>query len=209
MTRPQTPTPGADQLMDWLENRLPAEEAAALAQSVQRDPALQQQAAWLREFLQLSAGVVLADPPADVRRAAHVAFAAFAQSRQPPGLLQTFRALLASDSWQRLSLAGVRNVTLQSAPRQLIYSSDLADVALNIRARGAGPQIDLDGQIFPLDDSDPAGFVVQLLQDGVERRLTICDAVGKFGISGLPAGAYALVAAGDQGEIELGPIELV
>lgn len=209
MTRPQTPTPGADQLMDWLENRLPAEEAAALAQSVQRDPALHQQAAWLREFLQLSAGVVLADPPADVRRAAHAAFAAFAQSKQPPGLLQTFRAMLASDSWQRLSLAGVRNVTLQSAPRQLIYSSDLADVALNIRARGAGPQIDLDGQIFPLDDSDPAGFVVQLLQDGVERRLTICDAVGKFGISGLPAGAYALVAAGDQGEIELGPIELV
>lgn len=209
MTRPQTPTPGADQLMDWLENRLPAEEAAALAQSVQRDPALQQQAAWLREFLQLSAGVVLADPPAEVRRAANAAFAAYAQSRRPPGLLQTFRALLASDSWQRLSLAGVRNVTLQSAPRQLIYSSDLADVALNIRARGAGPQIDLDGQIFPLDDSDPAGFVVQLLQDGVERRLTICDAVGKFGIPGLPAGAYALVAAGDQGEIELGPIELV
>ena len=48
MTRPQTFTPGAAQLMDWLENRLPAEEAAALAQSVQRDPALQQQAAWLR-----------------------------------------------------------------------------------------------------------------------------------------------------------------
>ena len=195
--------------MDWLENRLPAEQAAILAQALQRDPALQQQAAWLREFLQLSAGVVLADPPADVRRAANAAFAAFVQSQRPPGILQTFRALLASDSWQRLSLAGVRNVTLHTAPRQLIYSSDLADVALNIRAQSAGPQIDLDGQIFPLDDSDPAGFVVQLLQDGVERRLTTCDAVGRFGLPGLPAGAYVLIAAGDQGEIELGPIELV
>ncbi len=208
MTGSQTATPGPAQLMDWLEDRLPAAEAAALAQTVAANPQLRDQAAWLREFLQLSAGVVLADPPAEVRRAASVAFAAYAQSKRPPGILQTLSALLTSDSWQRLSQAGVRNVTLHTTPRQLIYSSDVADVALNVQVQSGGRDIDLDGQIFPLDDSDLAGFVVQLLQDGVELRLTASDAVGKFSLAGLPSGQYELVIAGDQAEIELGPLEL-
>lgn len=194
--------------MDWLENRAPAETAAAVAQAVEADPQLQEQATWLREFLQLSRSVVLADPPAEVRQAANAAFAAYAEARRPPSLLQRLSAALTADSWQRLSLAGVRNVTLHTDPRQLIYSSDLADVALNVQVQSGGQDIDLDGQIFPLDDSEPAGFVVQLLHDGVELRLTTSDAAGKFSLAGLPSGQYELVIAGDQAEIELGPLEL-
>ncbi len=208
MTGPQTPAPSAEQLMDWLENRAPAETAAAVAQAVEADPQLQEQATWLREFLQLSRSVVLADPPAEVRQAANAAFAAYAEARRPPSLLQRLSAALTADSWQRLSLAGVRNVTLHTDPRQLIYSSDLADVALNVQVQSGGQDIDLDGQIFPLDDSEPAGFVVQLLHDGVELRLTTSDAAGKFSLAGLPSGQYELVIAGDQAEIELGPLEL-
>lgn len=208
MTGSRTSLPDTAQLLDWLENRLPTAEAAALAQAVQADPQLQEQAAWLREFLQLSAGVVLADPPAQVSQAARAAFAAYAQGKRPPGILQTLSALLTSDSWQRLSLAGVRNVTLHTAPRQLIYSSDAADVALNVHAQSGSQGIELDGQIFPLDDSDLAGFVVQLLREGVELRLTASDAAGKFNLAGLPPGQYELVISGDQAEIELGPLEL-
>jgi hypothetical protein len=194
--------------MDWMENRLPAAEAAAIAQAVEADPQLRERAAWLREFLQLSEGVVLVDPPAEVRRAANAAFAAYAQSQRPPGILQTLSALLTSDSWQRLSLAGVRNVTLQTAPRQLVYSSDAADVALNVHAQSGSQEIDLDGQIFPLDDSEPAGFIVQLLHDGIELRLAACDAAGKFSLAGLPSGQYDLVISSDHAEIELGPLDL-
>lgn len=206
MTGPQTP--GTAQLLDWLEHRLPAEQTAILTRAIEADPALQEQVAWLREFLQLSSAAVLADPPESVRRAATTAFAAYAQTRRPPGVLQTLGAILTSDSWQRLSLAGVRNVTLRTVPRQLIYSSDLADVALNVHVQAGSQEIDLDGQIFPLDDADPAGFVVQLLQDGVERRLTASDTVGKFSLAGLPSGQYNLVIDSDQAEIEIGPIEL-
>jgi hypothetical protein len=194
--------------MDWIEDRLPVEDRAALAQAVEADPLLQERAAWLRRFLGISRQLVLADPPEDVRRSARASFAAYAQARRPPGVLQRLSAALASDNWQKLSLAGVRNVTLHTAPRQLIYTSDLADVALNLRLDAGGQQIDLAGQVFPLDDSDPAGFVVQLLQDDVERGLVACDAIGKFSLVGLPAGAYALVVSGDQGDIELGPIEV-
>ncbi|HNS00950.1 MAG TPA: hypothetical protein PKM78_01035 [Anaerolineae bacterium] len=203
-----TPTPSTAQLLDWLENRLPAADAEALAQAVQADAQLQATAAWLSDFLHLSAGVVLADPPPQVHRAASAAFAAYAQSKRPPGIVQTLSALLSSDSWQRLSLAGVRHVTLSTAPRQLIYSSDAADVALNIRAQRDGQGIDLEGQIFPLDETDPAAFVVQLLQEGIERRLTASDAGGKFSLAGLPAGQYELVIGGDRAEIEIGPLEL-
>lgn len=208
MTGSQTPTPTAAQLMDWLENRLPADQATTIAQAVERSAALQQQVAWLAEFLQLSRGLVLADPPTEVRQAAVAAFAAHVQAQRPPSLLQRLTAALTADSWQRLSLAGVRNVTLRTDPRQLIFSSDLADVALNIHVERGGQDIALDGQIFPLNDVDPAGFVVQLLQGGIERRLTTSDAAGKFSLTELPAGEYELVIAGDQAEIELGPIAL-
>lgn len=208
MTGSVTPTPSTEQLMDWLENRLSPAAAAELAQAVEADPQLQERAAWLREFLELSAGLVLADPPSEVRRAATAAFTAYVQTKRPPGILQTLSAMLTSDSWQRLSLAGVRNVSLNTAPRQLIYSSDMVDVALNVQVQSGGRDIDLDGQIFPLDNSEPAGFVVQLLQNGVEQRLTASDAGGKFSLAGLPPGHYNLVISGDWAEIELGPLEL-
>lgn len=206
MTRPQTPSTAL--LLDWLEHKLPTEQAADLARFVENDPALHEQVAWLRDFLDISRTTVLVDPPANVWRAADAHFAAYAQDKRSPSLLRTFIATLSADSWQRLSLAGVRNVSLRTDPRQLIYHSDLADVALTVRVQASGSQIDLDGQIFPLDDSGAAGFVVQLLQDAIECRLTMCDDVGKFSLTGLTAGHYNLVVSGDPGEIEIGPIEL-
>lgn len=206
MTGPQTPSTAL--LLDWLEHRLSAEEATDLARFVENDPALQAQVAWLRDFLDISHTTVLVDPPASIRRAADAHFAAYAQDKRSPGLLRSVIATLSADNWQRLSLAGVRNVTLRTDPRQLIYHSDLADVALTMRVQASGAQIDLDGQVFPLDDSDPAGFVVQLLQDAIECRLTTCDTVGKFSLTGLAAGGYEVVVSGGQGEIEIGPLEL-
>ena len=201
-------TPATAQLADWLEGKLPAAETAVLAQTVAADPALQEQVAWLREFLQLSRTTVLADPPAALRRAAADAFAAYARAQRPSGRLQTLIAALTADNWQRPALAGVRNVSLRSEPRQLIYSSDLADVALNAHMQAGGAQIDLDGQIFPLDDGDPSDIIVQLLQDGVERGLAFCDDLGKFSLNGLPPGQYDLLLSRPGAEIEIGPLEL-
>lgn len=196
------------QLMDWLEERLPAEEAEAIAKAVQEDAAAQQQVAWLRDFLSVSREVVLADPPAGIHQQAHAHFADYAQQKRGPGLVRTFIAALTGDNWQRLTLAGVRNVNLRSEPRQVIYSSELADVALNIQAQSSGEHFDLEGQVFALEESAAEEFVVQLLQGGVERRLAVSDDLGKFSLAGLPAGVYELLVSSDQGEIEIGPIEL-
>lgn len=201
-------TPDTTQLLDWLENRLSADEATAIAQAIEADAALQAQVAWLRDFLNTSSQVVLADPPAGIHLLATERFAAYAQGKRPPGLIRTFIAALTADNWQRLSMAGVRNVNLRSEPRQVVYSSELADVALNIHAETSGERFELDGQVFALEDDASGAFVVQLLQDGVEQRLAIGDDLGKFSLSGLPAGVYELVVSSDEGEIEIGPIEL-
>lgn len=200
--------PGTDLLLDWLQDQLPAEQSASLAQAVQDDPALQARVAWLRDFLRASRETVLVDPPPGVLAPVNVHFAAYARQKRGPGLLRTFRAMLTADSWQRLALAGVRDVSLRSAPRQVIYSSALADVALNIQARPGGAQFDLEGQLFALEEGASDDFIVQLLQEGVERRLAFSDTLGKFSLAGLPAGVYELLASSDQGDIEIGPIEL-
>jgi hypothetical protein len=195
-------------LIDWLEGRLAAAEADALVDAVQADAALQEQVAWLQDFLQLSRTTVLVDPPAAVHQAARASFAAYAKEKRPLSRLRTLIANLTADNWQRLSLAGVRNVTLATTPRQLIYSSDLADVALNAQASPDGQQIDLHGQLFPLDESIAADFTVHLLQDGLEERLTMTDELGKFNLNGLVAGTYDLLLSGDQAQIAIGPVNL-
>lgn len=206
MARPQNPD--TTQLLDWIENRLSADDTAAVAQAVEADSTLQAQVAWLRDFLNTSSRVVLVDPPAGIHQQATAHFAAYAQNKRSPSLVRTFIAALTADNWQRLSMAGVRNVTLRSEPRQVIYGSELADVALNIHAQPNSECFDLEGQVFALEDEPSEAFVVQLLQDGVERRLAVSDGLGKFNLSGLPAGVYELLVSSEQGEIEIGPIEL-
>lgn len=200
--------PDTSALVDWLEGKLPPAETAVFTQLVAANPILEEQVAWLRDFLQLSQTTILAAPPPTVRRAATAAFAAYAQAKRPPSRLQTLIAALTADNWQRPALAGVRNVSLRREPRQLIYSSDLADVALNAYMPADRQQIDLDGQIFPLDDSDPAAFIVQLLQNGVERQLALADPLGKFRLTGLPPGQYELLLSRPDATIEIAPVEL-
>jgi hypothetical protein len=194
-------------LLDWLEGKLEPEETAVFAQQIAATPALQEQAAWLQEFWQLSRTTTLAAPPPTVRQAATAAFAAYAKAKRPSSLLQTLIASLTADNWQRPALAGARNVSLRSEPRQLIYSSDLADVALNAQMGSSG-RVDLNGQLFPLDDSDPAEFLIQLLRDGVEQRHAFAEDLGKFSLPNLPPSTYSLLLSRPGLEIEIGPLEL-
>jgi hypothetical protein len=200
--------PDTSRLMDWLEGKLPAEEATAMTQLVESTPDLQAEVGWLRDFLQLSRTTTLADPPPEVRRSALAAFDAYARTRRPPGRLRLLIAALTADNRQHLAPAGARNAGLRSEPRQLIYSSDAADIALNALMRPNSGKIDLYGQILLLDDGDPSAFIIQLLQDGVERRLTYADDLGKFSLDELPPGQYDLLISNGDTEIAIDALEL-
>lgn len=200
--------PDTARLADWLEGKLSPEETAEVGRLVAGNSDLQKLVAWLQGFLQISQATTLASPPDSVRQAATAAYAAYAKANQPPGLLQTILATLTSDNWRRPALAGARNVSLRSEPRQLIYSSPVADIALNAHMESGSLQIKLDGQIFLLDDSDPTDFIIQLLQNGVDRRLVLADAFGKFSLTELSPGQYTLLLSRPGQDIEIDPLDL-
>lgn len=199
------------QLMDWLEGKLDTAASADIARAVEQDATLKATAGWLRTFLDVSAVTQLAEPDDTIRRVATAHFRAYAQGKRRPGLVQTLLGALSSDSWQRLSLAGVRHVTLQTTPRQLIFTTTAADVALNIHATHAQAQDDqlhLAGQVFPFGAEEAAAFTVQLLHQEQEIGLTMTDALGKFTFPALAEGVYDLFLTGDNYEIVVPELEL-
>lgn len=196
------------QLIDWLEGRLPEDEAENVAADVKADASYEPIVNWLRTFLDFSRSTVLVEPPAELFEGAAAYFRAVAHGNRQPRWLQRLAALLISDSWQMPSLVSVRHTELGAPPRQLVYTAATADIVLNTREGTAQETFDLKGQIFPTDGADPASFTVQLIQQEWEAALTYTNRVGKFNCTGLPAGAYTIVIHGDLAEIAIADVGL-
>ena len=60
-------------------------------------------------------------------------------------------------------------------------------MALNFRPRPGNGRLDLDGQVFPTDDTEPDDFGVQLLSGTDEVGTTATDELGEFAFEGRPA----------------------
>jgi hypothetical protein len=103
---------------------------------------------------------------------------------------------------------GVRSAGAMAARRKLVYTTYAAELALNIRPHVHDGYLDLEGQIFPTDDADPASFSVQLLSDADEVDYTAIDQLGEFGFESVAPGAYQLLVSGERVEILISPIEL-
>ena len=207
-----------EQLLDWVEERLPADEAARVAELVEEaDAETRDRVRWLRAFRQLSSETVLAPLPAATRAglggrfAQHVAN--WQAQRQRPGVLQQLVAALTFDSAAQPSLAGTRAANGADA-RQLVYATDAFDVALNVQPRQQPPQLDLLGQLLPnRDDVLPDDFAVQLLHvlegsDAREQGLVMADDLGEFAFVALSPGRYRVVISGAALEVELPPLTL-
>ena len=192
--------------MNWLEGRLTADDATDVARAVAQEPHLQATTKWLREFLRLSATTQLATPPPSIHRAPTEHFKEYARGLRGQGIIQPLRGLLTADSWQRLAPAGARHAATPAAPRQLVYSSPAADVALFIQANNEN--LDLIGQVFPLAAEELAAYTVQLSKDGRPLNMTPTDLVGKFSFSALKEDSYALVLTADNHEIVIDPLAL-
>lgn len=189
-----------EQLVDWNDGQLSAQEAARVETLLaEAGEAAQQDANWLRAFARLRASLILADPPAPVHEQIVARFEAWAEKRRQPGLFQRLVAALSFDSGsQSPALAGLRGAA--TGPRQLIFDSQAVDVAVTIHPQEAA--FDMTGQVFPIDDwAFPGDFSVQLLRDGQEAAITSSDDLGEFTFQGLPAGVYELILSSERGEI--------
>jgi hypothetical protein len=204
-------------LLDWLEGRLPAAEALAVAQRLQSagEPT-QADLAWLRSFQAARQAVRLAAPPPQVRAELRRRFAehmrAQAQASAPPGLVSRLVAALTFDSRARWAGAGLRSAGGSAAERQLIYATPVAEVevALNLHATSAyGDEatgrtggLDITGQVFALEDPAPT-YAVQLLGQETEAALTTTSDLGEFSFTAIPVGEYSLVLSASDFEVIL------
>jgi hypothetical protein len=195
-------------LLDWVEGRLSEDEARALERQVaEADGATRAEVAWLRAFARVSEDVVIASPPPQVRGTLIDRFEAYAERKRQPGFLKRLVATLAFDSGMQPA-AGLRTAGAPEAQRQLIYSTDVADVALDVRVRPQEELLDLDGQIFPTNGADPGGFFVRLVGgfSGVGTATT--NELGEFTFEALSPGVYEVIASGERVEISIPHLEV-
>ena len=196
------------QLVDWVEGRLPQKEAQAMEEQVEvADIATLADVAWLRKFVSATEDSVLESPPPEVRSTLIARFRAHAEGRRTPGLLKRVVATLTFDGGLRPAV-GVRSAGTQGARRQLVYSVDDLDVALNFLPRARDKNFDLDGQILPRDDVELGSFSVQLLQGGTELGITATDDLGAFAFEFIPSGVYEIIISADRVEVSIAPVEL-
>jgi hypothetical protein len=195
-------------LMDWVEGHLSEQEARAVEEWVAAaGSATQADVAWLRAFARVTEATVIASPPARVREELIERFYAYAEGKQHPGLLQRLVATLTFDSTMQPA-PGLRAARTQEAQRQLVYSTDAADVALIVRPRARDGLLDLHGQILPLDSADTGIFGIQLLQGSSKAATTATNSLGEFTFEAVPPGVYEVLAGSDRVEIRIPDVEL-
>ena len=195
-------------LVDWIDGRLSGEEAQAVARQVARsDEATRADVAWLRAFRQVSQDTILATPPRRVRAQLVRRFETYAQDRRPAGLRQRLIATLTFDSYLQAGLVGVRG-SGGGAGRQLIYSTDWADVLVNVFACPPGQRLDVYGQVLPREAVAPDAFSIQLVAETGEVMITSADDLGEFTWEKLVPGVYDMHVSADQVEILIAAIEL-
>ena len=200
--------PGFGVLLEWLENRLSAEQAADVAARVAAGGLnLHRSVAWLRAYLGAAERVHFASSPALQDKLVKLFEAQVRQVRQsrPPSLLRRYVAALTSDSRLQVGMAGLRGRD-GDAPCQLLFSAEVADIVLNLSAKAG--KADLRGQVFPNTATPPGNLAVQLLRDSVEVALTTTTGTGIFTFTNVSPGAYEVVAVGDAFEVHTAPIAL-
>ncbi len=196
-----------EHLADWVEGRLSAEEARTVEERLESaDAETRERVEWLRAFARASGLTTLAAPPREVRERLSRRFAAYAEGARESGLLRRMVATLSFESGIEPAF-GVRSAASGEAQTQLVYSTEVADITLNVHPRPDG-RVDLDGQLFPAGDAEPGGFVVQLVSRGSDVGITTTDELGEFGFESVAAGEYDILVGNEEVEIQLSAVEL-
>ncbi len=182
------------QLLDWLEDRLPAEEAQQVAAAVAADNALRATVAWVQEFACLTDGVVLANPPPTLRQRLEELFVEHGGDGGGAARWRCFNAELAGEQ-------------IDKGERRLTYTTPIAAITLVLQQRSHEARYDLHGAVLFPGDEQPI-MAVDLLQDGCSRALQATDRWGEFAFPRLSAGHYRLVLTGEDVELTIPDLAL-
>jgi anti-sigma factor RsiW len=189
-----------EQLLDLAENRLSANEAAALRARLAGDPAAQAELQTIMDLITLMRSDDSVDAPDYVINRA-LRLARRPAEPQAPALLERLVAMLRNDSWQQAA-TGLRSQ--QAWPRALLFSAGDYELDLQIVAHGELWQ--LRGQLL-----GPEAVGTVLLQGDQGSNSAELNDLGEFVLPPLPSGRYRLLLVQDAREIvipnlELGPL---
>jgi len=192
-------------LLDWLEGLLDPESSAAVADAVQASPSGAEDLRWIRAFLHLSTSGVLASPGPEVRGRLEQCFDA--RRLQRPGPVQRLLATISFDSLAQPLLAGARSAGSPSR-RHLVYSSEVADVVLDLYQVPPQCAVNISGQVLPTSTTAADSFLVELIGATETVDATLSDETGEFDFEPVPAGEYRIVLRHEAREITIGPLAL-
>jgi hypothetical protein len=193
-------------LLDWVEGRLSEEEARVVERQVAADSATREEAAWLRAFARISEDTVIASPPPRVRETLTERFEAYAEGKRRPGLLKRLVATLTFDSGMQPALSW--RSTAPELQREYVYSTEAADVTIDVRPRPRDGLLDIQGRIFPVNSTSPGPFHVQLLEGPSEVATTATNDLGEFTFEAVSPGVYGMIVSSERVEISIPQVEL-
>ncbi len=194
--------PSFAMLLDWLEGRLEPEKAHAVSlQVAEGDSRVRGTVAWLQGFLELSRDFPLQEPPPIVRQRLRQHYArwsaAYSLRNQQVELVE---ATLLFDSREDLVLSGVRGDAVDLDVVHLAYTSDRADLVMDIKPLGDG-LVRIDGQVLPVDETTDGIFEATLDGPGVSLRAVDGDESGSFSFDAASTTADRIVLS--NGEMAL------
>lgn len=191
-------------IVDWLEGRLPEEEADLVAATIEcafrgADPVLAERVAWVRQFLRLARSARVEDPPPDVHDVVVAMFDGSLNAPAPASEPRTARLVFDS----REHLAGVRSRGGTTAWSQVFSGVDI-DVAVDVNVTGDTAMI--DGQV--LTERDPARTEVWArLADVGPATSAELDELGQFTVGPVPLAPLWLDVVVDDHTLRI-PLEL-
>ncbi|MFP5281978.1 MAG: hypothetical protein ACLGIF_00825 [Actinomycetes bacterium] len=193
MTRPAEPAlPDFATLLDWTEGRLGERAAERVAGAVSTGhPETSATLVWLQNFRSLAQTMPLHSPPPIVRQHLRRHFRRWSQARA--ALVQAPVRLVASllfDSRLDLAGAGFRGVDHAENVVHLAYSSDRADLVLDVRRVGP-EEVRIDGQVL-VEEGEPPVFEASAHGPHGTVRTVDGDDLGRFCLPSVPEDATEL-----------------
>lgn len=172
-----TRRPTFTEIVDWMEGRLPSNQARDVAAAVAEDDASADAAAWVAEFLATAERLQLEAPPPDLRGRLRALFDDPARD-------------VSEGAWNRARLlyetgrSGAARTGGSGAERHLAFEFDAGRFVLVVGPASPG-YVELRGQVFVATVPGPAD--ITLVEQGVVRGRTRSAADGRFGFALAPA----------------------
>ena len=191
MTTPSAPSFAT--LLDWLEGRLDAAEASKVSAKVaDGDRRTRAAVHWLQGFLATARAFPAPEPPPIIRQNLRQHFVRWRRAqvalRAQPDVVD---AGLLFDSRQDLVQAGVRGGAETDDAYHLAFSTDVADLVIDVRRITAG-RVRLDGQVLPGDPAAAPVFTAEVTGPGFHLRTVDGDELGRFTLPEVPVGRCRL-----------------